>query len=222
MDTGNPENCWKTTGSAGDRTCPKLGEFIYCRNCPVFSDIGRSLLERPAPEGYLSEWTALLASQKELEDAEMASLVAFRLSGEWFALRTRALKEVVADRTIHTIPHRSNQVLLGIANVRGELLLCASLWNVLGIERAQNSKKGVYGRMLVIEHGAESWVFPVDEVDRVYRVSIAEMGAVPVTISKDGFAYSRAIVKAGEHSIAFLDEDLLFGALRRSLRWQTT
>ena len=98
----------------------------------------------------------------------------------------------------------------------------SSLSNILGIEKDADSKRAVSRRMLVIEHAGESWVFPVDEVDRVYRVTIAEMEAVPVTISKDALAYSPAIIKQGERRIALLDEDLLFGALRRSLRWQVT
>lgn len=222
MEIGSTDNCWKTIGTAGDRSCPRLGEFIDCRNCPTFSVIGRALLDRPAPEGYLDEWTALLASNKELEDAETASLVAFRLGNEWLGLKTRALKEVVTHRPIHAIPHRSNAILLGIANVRGELLLCASLWSILGIEKAADQNRAAFRRMLVMEHAGESWVFPVDEVDRIYRVGIAAMEGVPVTIAKDSFAYSRAIVRAGERSIALLDEDLLLGALKRSLRWQTT
>lgn len=226
MPSDMADNCWKNSGTAGDRTCPRLDEFIDCRNCPTYSVIGRSLLDRPPPEDYLSEWTALLAANKEIESAGTTSIVAFRLADEWLALKTRAFKEVVLYRSIHKIPHRSNSVLLGIVNVRGELLLCASLSHIVGIEEAEqaDSKReaAVSRRMIVIEHAGERWVFPVDEVDRVYRVKDAELEAVPVTVSKDASAYSQAIVKADERRIALLDEDLLLGALKRSLRWQVT
>lgn len=226
VNTPNVENCWKSKGTAGDRTCPDLLDYIDCRNCPTYSAIGRSLLDRPPPEGYLDEWTALLSPSKELESAGTTSVVAFRLADEWLALKTRALKEVVLYRSIHTIPHRSGPVLLGITNVRGELLLCASLANILRVSVAETApSKGqaaISRRMIVIEHIGERWVFPVNEVDRTYRVKDTEMQPVPVTISKDASAYSRAIVTAGGRRIALLDEDLLVEALRRSLRWQMT
>ncbi len=219
-------NCWKSQGTAGDRTCPDLHEYIDCRNCPTYSAIGRSLLDRPPPEGYLGNWAALLAEGKELEVAGSVSIVAFRLADEWLGLKTRTLKEIVHYRSIHTIPHRSNRVLRGIANVRGELLLCASLVDILGITGGETveskSQAASLRRMLVIEHAGERWVFTVDEVDRIYRVCDTEMQSVPVTISKDATAYSQAIVTAGERRIALLDEELLLGALRRSLRWQVT
>ncbi len=226
VNTPNVENCWKSKGTAGDRTCPDLLDYIDCRNCPTYSAIGRSLLDRPPPEGYLDEWTAVLASSKELESADTTSIVAFRLADEWLALKTRALKEIVQHRSIHRIPHRSGPILLGIANVRGELLLCASLANILcvsGTETARSKGQAAASmRMIVIEHIGERWAFPVDEVDRTYRVKDTEMEPVPVTISKDASAYSRAIVTAGGRRIALLDEDLLLDALRRTLRWQMT
>lgn len=219
-------HCWKEHGTTGDRTCPELDEFVDCRNCPTFSAIGRSLLDRPPPEGYLRDWTALLASGKEIEEAGTTSIVVFRLADEWLSLKTRTLKEVVLHRPVHKIPHRVNMVLLGLLNVRGELLLCASLAHILGIEGGETTVStpadAISRRMLVIEHSGERWVFPVNEVDRVYRVKDSQMEPVPVTISKDASAYSQAIVRAGERSIALLDEDLLLGALRRSLRWQPT
>jgi chemotaxis-related protein WspD len=220
MASDKPDNCWKSTGSAGDRSCQDLDEFIDCRNCPTYSAIGWSLLDRPPPEGYLGEWTELLAAAKEPEETGTISIVAFRLAEEWIALKTRTLKEVVLYRPVHKIPHRTNATLLGIVNVRGELLLCASLFHMLGIDGEGRADSKRFNRMIVIEHADECWVFPVDEVDRVYRVKHSEMEAVPVTVAKDTSAYSRAIARAGGRRMALLDEDLLMGALRRSLRWQ--
>jgi chemotaxis-related protein WspD len=110
--------------------------------------------------------------------------------------------------------------LLGIVNVRGELLLCVCLDAVLEVNRAEGTDPdsrtaSVFRRMIVIGNPGERWVFPVDEVDRVYRVNEAEMEALPVTVAKDTSACSRAIVKAGGRRIAVLEEEQLLGAFRR-------
>ncbi|MBU1908712.1 MAG: chemotaxis protein CheW, partial [Verrucomicrobia bacterium] len=87
MNPAHPENappdrpCWETIGTDGDGSCERLGEKIHCRNCPVFSEGGRVLLDQAAPPGYLEEWTALLAREKEEAPADTLSAVVFRLGG---------------------------------------------------------------------------------------------------------------------------------------------
>ena len=51
--------CWHRIGVSGDRSCPELSTFVHCRNCPVFAAAARVFFDRPAPEGYLAEWTRL-------------------------------------------------------------------------------------------------------------------------------------------------------------------
>ena len=55
------EGCWHRIGVSGDRSCPELASFVHCRNCPVFAAAARGFFDRPAPEGYLAEWTRWLA-----------------------------------------------------------------------------------------------------------------------------------------------------------------
>src|SRR4051812_49551856 len=105
------DDCWNRIGVAGDRTCPELETHIHCRNCPVFSAAARSFFERPAPGGYLAEWTRLLAEPEVPIEGDDVSLLLFRLGGEWLALGTRVVAEVTAPRPVHRIPHRSDQVL---------------------------------------------------------------------------------------------------------------
>src|SRR6266478_6447959 len=58
-------NCWNRIGTAGDRSCSELEKHVHCRNCPVFASVARIFFDRPAPEGYLAEWTQWLASSEE-------------------------------------------------------------------------------------------------------------------------------------------------------------
>ncbi len=55
------DDCWSHIGVSGDRTCPELSSVIHCRNCPVFTTAARTFFDRPAPEGYLADWSHWLA-----------------------------------------------------------------------------------------------------------------------------------------------------------------
>ena len=59
-------DCWNRIGVTGDRSCPELNTFVHCRNCPVFAAAARAFFDRPAPEGYLAEWSRWLADSDGL------------------------------------------------------------------------------------------------------------------------------------------------------------
>ena len=61
--------CWNRIGIGGDRSCPELETHIHCRNCPVHAQAARAFFDRPAPEGYLADWTELLAQEKQAATA---------------------------------------------------------------------------------------------------------------------------------------------------------
>ncbi len=154
------QSCWNTIGVKGDRSCPELTTVIHCRNCAVYSQGGRQLLDRQPPSGYQQEWTRLLAETTEtteiretnkgaiavhgttknqgtkeaIKEQKALSVVIFRLQKEWLALKASIFKEVTEPSVIRTLPHRSNEVFLGLVSIRGELQLCISLHHLLGLE----------------------------------------------------------------------------------------
>src|SRR3954453_1871801 len=87
-------DCWNRIGTSGDRSCPELEAHIHCRNCPVFASAARTFFDRPAPDGYLAEWTRWLggsgdaAGGGEGGDRDLVSVLIFRLGQEWLAFRT--------------------------------------------------------------------------------------------------------------------------------------
>ena len=100
------------------------------------------------------------------------SAVVFRLGREWLALPTHLFREVMEVRPIHSLPHRSNDVLLGIVNVEGEIHLCASIGDLLGLQEdaaGREAGHGVYRRMAVVEREGERWVFVVNEIQTLPR-----------------------------------------------------
>jgi chemotaxis-related protein WspD len=224
MSKRRANDCWNRIGIWGKADCPNIEEFVHCRNCPVFSHEGRALLDRECSEEYLIEWTAVLARQKKVEAADTLSVVIFRVGREWLALDTVLLEKIVSIRPIHTIPHRSSAILLGLTNIKGDLMLCASLAHILGLEEIAPEKtersRRLPGRLMVIAHDNTQWVFPVDEVESIFRFPIGEMEKVPSTVAGSAMTYSRGIFKAGAKRVALLDVHLLFGTLKRSISWQ--
>lgn len=168
-------DCWERIGvCGGDRSCAKLAEFVHCRNCPVFAAAGERLLDREPPAGYREEWTRHFAAAKAEAAAGKQSVVVFRIASEWLALPTLVLQEVVERRAIHSLPHQRNPLVLGLANVRGELLVCISMPDLLGGEdRPRESGQ----RLLVTGWRGQRTAFPVDEVYGIHRFQPQELQA---------------------------------------------
>jgi len=171
------------------------------------------------PMEYRRERTLHYAEVKKLVQPAKTSVVVFRLSTEWLALPTVAFQEVAEHRFVHTLPHRRRSVVLGLVNVRGELLICVSLARLLGLESEKpRERSGVaYDRLLVTHWEGKRLVFPVDEVHGIQRVRQDEMKEPPTTISKSALTHTRGIFPWRDRSVGFLNGDSLFGALNQSL-----
>ena len=203
----------------GDRSCPKLKEYGHCHDCAIFFQQGRALLNRAAPESYLDEWVSLIAQERAAYSRDQKTVQVFRLASEWLALPAHCWVEVVSVRPVRQIPHRSNQVLLGIVSVRGEIHLCVSLSNLLGIERdeRQEPDRKASPRFCVVKRDNISWVFPSDEVHGLISYSEKDVGSVPSTVSKSFQKFSRGLLRISGKEFGLLDGTPVFDALARSV-----
>jgi chemotaxis-related protein WspD len=214
-------DCWNKIGVRGDGSCPELRQYVHCRNCPVYSAGAAALLDADAPLSYLADRTAHFAAPAAADDGETRSVVIFRVASEWLALPTPVVVEVSHLFPIHSLPHRRNGVVLGLASVRGELLVCASLRHVVGAEplaaATHEPSDTVYRRLLVLRREAVRVVCPVDEVHGIHRFHPRELKDLPTTVAKATVTHSTAILAWRGHSVGTLDDQLLFYTLKRSL-----
>jgi chemotaxis-related protein WspD len=218
-------DCWTRIGVWGDRSCPELAPVVHCHNCPVFSAAGRRFLATPAPTGYLESWTARLADMGDDEASDVQGVLIFRLGDEWLALPVAALHEVMALRPIHRIPFHGG-LLAGVANVRGELHLSVRMDHLLGIAVATDVKDIISlssslqssARLLLAGNDAETWLFRVDEVDRVYRLAASELKPVPPTLGRATARLTHGVFRCQERAVGLLDDERLFEAVRASMR----
>ncbi len=210
--TGTGVNeCWKRTGVQGDRSCPELARAVHCRNCPVFERGARTLLDREPPPGYLDEWTRLLAQAKPAEEPHTDTAITFRVGAEWLGLPARTCAEIVEPRPIRPVPHRTGPILLGVASVRGELLLCVSLAAVLEIQAAA-PVPAARPRLVVVRKDRSAWLFPVEDVGGLLRYHADRVRPVPATVAHAVPRFSRGLLMQGDRVIGLLDEDRVFKA----------
>jgi chemotaxis-related protein WspD len=75
----------------------------------------------------------------------------------------------------------------------------------------------VHGRMAVIRHDGGRLAFLVDEVDRIRRFHPRDVRAAPATIAKSAAACTRGVLSWQDRIVGYLDDQLVFQALNRSI-----
>jgi chemotaxis-related protein WspD len=215
IPTNVPPRCWSVIGVSGDRSCGELAEYTHCRNCPVFTMGGRALMEQPPPAGYLEDWKTFLADARLRQADRTISTLVFLLGTEWLAIETAAIGEVAAVRPPHRIAHRSRGVLVGLVNIRGQLMLQVSLHMLLQLERDATAAKTQ--RLIVIQQAGATWAFQADDVLGVRRFASSDIGPVPVTVAQGMARVSRGLMTVGPKTAGYIDTDQLFTLLRQAV-----
>lgn len=203
---------------------PKSGPSGHGNRAPSRDAKSASLLDRPLPEGYREEWARHFAEPERLkaaeEDTEQRTVVLFRVGEEWLALPAGLFHEVTEPRRYHTLPHRRDTMVLGIVNVRGELLVCVSLSALLGIVQTapveRNERTKTFSRLVVFGEDTRRVAFPVDEVHGVHRYEEGDVVEVPATVGK-ATAFTRFMISWNGRAVGRLDDALILAALDRGI-----
>ena len=210
------DDCWNRIGIYGDKSCPVLPEHIHCRNCSVYSAAATRLLDRYSFE---QEHVEQYATRVDERKVAKRSLMIFRLGDEWLGLATRCLDEVAPMQPIHSLPHQRSRALQGVANVRGALVPCLSLIELLGLDPtlAGPTSLRVMPRMLILAAHGGPVVVPVDEVDGIHNIEERVLNAASASGEHVSAKYTRGVLQWKTRSLRWLDEEQLLGAITRSL-----
>jgi chemotaxis-related protein WspD len=215
------DDCWNRIGMRGDSSCPELERHVHCRNCPTYGAAASTLLRRELPAGYRAEWAGHFAGRQRAEDRGAQSDLIFRIDTEWLALPTSIFQEVAEKAAIHSLPHRPSGLVLGLTNVRGELLICFSLAKLLGHDEAVHPTRGKPSaerrRLLVFQREGRRTAIPADEVHGIHRYHPQILQEVPATVAKAPARYTKAILPWQGRAVGRLDEELIFHTLDRSV-----
>ena len=212
-------DCWNRIGVEGDCSCRELEKVVHCRNCRVYAHAGLQVLDRPLPPDYRLERTAHFAEARRPITGRKASVVVFRIGLEWLGLPTQVLQEVVEHGPVHSVPHRRHGVLLGLVNVRGELLPCVSVGRLLGLDPGAPAEKlrTFYNRLLVIQWEGKRLVFPVEEIYGIHRFQSEALTPPPATLTRGALTFTVAVFPWQQKLVGLLEADSLFSTLNRSL-----
>lgn len=210
------DDCWNRIGVRGDKSCPRLAEHVHCRNCQVYATAAIRLLDRYA---LGNESPALAPAASEAAPEVGCAYLIFRLGDEWLALPTRALAEVASECAVHSLPHQRSPALLGVANVRGTLVACVSLGELLGLDRGSGGADGrrVVPRMLILAAASGPVLSPVDEVDGIHALDNAAVVAASGQSLAANDRFTHGVLQWRGRSIRLLDPETLLEAATRSL-----
>jgi chemotaxis-related protein WspD len=174
----------------------------------------RALLDRPLAAADIAESTALVAAPAEARGGATRSLLMFRSGDETLAIDAAAAHRVVRASVVRRVPHRSNEVFAGIANVGGDLLPVARLGTALGI-----GASGTGTHFIVIGPVSQRWAFGVDEVLGVRRIDDATLLPPPATVrhAADGCTAHLVALEAERAHASVLDATRLALLFARSL-----
>jgi chemotaxis-related protein WspD len=174
----------------------------------------RALLDRPLPPERLVENTALVAAPAVREQGDTMGVLVFTLGDERLAIEADEAHRVFRATPVGRIPHRSNEVLEGIANIGGELTLVARLSAALGLAATCEAT-----HFVVIGEPAARWAFAVDRVEGVRRIERGRLLPAPATVrhAADGCTIAIATDGDGGAPVAVLDARRVCALLARSL-----
>ena len=216
------DDCWNKIGIWGSELprCEKLEKHIHCRNCNIYSEAGRKVLERNLTNNYEQDWAAVYSQEKQEYIIEKESLTIFRLGDEIMAIPTEYIMSVNDIGNIHTVPHQKSDILRGLINLHGELKICISLGRLLGLNKAVKeveSMHRVYNRMIEISNEGKEYIFIVSEVLGIHHITSKEHKEAPATISKSKGTFTQSFIKWKETDVSYLDIELIFYNLDKHL-----
>lgn len=211
------QSCWNTIGVWGTERprCHLLDQVVHCRNCEVFVQAGRHLLDRGVSPEEQAEAAQRLADRSGRGAGELESIMVFELGSERLAVSSSVMQAVVSTRPVHTVPHRSNATFLGLVAIRGRLKLCISLPSVLGVQTGESDQDET--RMLVVNYREEEFVFPVDRVVGIQRRDSSKIAEAGTETSAVHSSCLRGVLDQGDRPISLLDSDRLWELIRQEV-----
>lgn len=216
------DDCWRSIGVAGDRSCAELARHVHCRNCPRHGDAAGRSLHRPLDPGYREAWARELARPPLQDAATDATAMVFRVGAEWLAVPLPLVAAVAPLVPVHRLPHRGQGALLGVAAVNGRLLPAVSPARLLGITSSGAKAQGrhTFARLLVLASPdlPASFALPVDEIHGVLRHASGAMRPPAATVGHAPPPLVAGIVGGGDLQAGLLDGALLMAQLGGLLR----
>lgn len=212
------DDCWNRIGvwaHRDARSCERLTEYGHCRNCPVYKDAGRVLLQRPAQLFDVED-----LAEPTLQNRTDVSYVCFRVGQEWFSLATKYVNTTINPLPVRKIPHLGSACIEGICYNNGDSLLVinlAALIPGLVAETSEEEGKKSFRRFLLMDSPIGSLALNVDEVWGTQRCAEADFKQVSVGDSEKTASLVQLRLPWQDGEISDIDAKTFHHLLRQQL-----
>jgi purine-binding chemotaxis protein CheW len=139
--------------------------------------------------------------------AEMLEIATFKLANERYAVEARHVREVLRSVEFTPVPG-APEFLVGLVNLRGEILAVVDLRKILGLAGTELTD---LSRVIVLGHERAEFGVLADEVHEVTMVPIDEVFAPPGSAGGTGREFLRGVTK---EALTILDGAALLGDAR--------
>lgn len=206
------DHCWRRIGVyGGDQSCPLLVEALHCRNCQIFSNAARTLFDR---ESGIDAGEA----ERIRTDADdgLRSALVFRLGEQWLGLPPALVAEVAARQPVRRLAHRTTGRLEGVVNVRGELHLCVSLGELLGL--GTRGDNGESARMVLVrDNDGQVLAFRCEEVLGLQQYPAGSAEPAPDTLAEPLRGCVEILFPTKDGHVAMLKGETVLDLLEQAL-----
>lgn len=127
-------------------------------------------------------------------------LIVFRVGNEFYALDVLEIKEIVPMPRVTAIPN-APPAIMGIINLRGNVITVFSLMAVLGLDASPDSESKVI--VVMIEDQAVGLV--VNEVTETLKVSGSDVEKLSDMLKHGSTSYSRGVITLDTRLVLLLD-----------------
>jgi len=225
VDSVVTTSCWRRIGVWGQERprCVELERVVHCRNCEVFAQAAQAVFARRAEDSLdLAEPFTDTVVERVKGDAVC---LPFRIGPHWLALPTASVVAIADRMPLHSIPHRRDGVVLGLAPINGEIVVAISLMALLGengpeLTNSAALNRGVYARRVVVSARARRVAFDVDEVRGVQRFFRVQLGDAKRVFDPSLAAHLEGAIDLDDRAgamIGVIDVRAFLGALDRVL-----
>ncbi len=132
---------------------------------------------------------------------DLLSFIGLRLTQEWYLIEMRYMEEIVRMAKIARIP-RSDKVVLGVTNVRGNLCLVIDVKTVLGLAGAQKDNRA---RLMLTRHKERITGIVADEISEVMAIDSGLFQPAIVSLQGSRKEYIKGIYKPDKKALIWLD-----------------
>lgn len=141
-----------------------------------------------------------------MEKNASLEIIAFRLHGQEFCVKTTTIREIRGWGPATPIPHAPPEVL-GVMNLRGAVIPIVDLARKLGMESVTPSDRSA---IVVAEIHGTAFGLVVDQVSDILTITEDMVQPVPPINIPAGAEYADGIIVRDQMLICFLNLDMMF------------